>query len=152
MPDADEFSGPIDYGSLWMWLALASIAVVLLWYVGVVLWSLGGGPKKARVDLPSARSRALGELDRIGHQVHSGELTERLGYQQMSSVVREFVSQTSGLPAHAMALADLRQAGVPHLAETIALMYPPEFAPEASGSEPLSLTLDRAKNVVATWN
>lgn len=153
MPGADEFSGPVDYASHWLWWAVAAFAVVALFYLVVLVWSLLGGPKADRpVTLPTARTRALGELDRIGHQVHAGQLTERIGYQQMSVVVRDFVSDASGLPARSMALADLRAAGVPHLAETIALMYPPEFSPSASGDESLQATLNRARGLVTSWS
>src|SRR3546814_2325609 len=50
-------------------------------------------------------------------------------------------------------LADLRAIGIPHVADLVALMYPPEFSPEDDvAQEPLSRTLDRARNVVATWS
>lgn len=153
MPGADEFSGPVGYASHWMWWALAAFGVVALFYLVVFVWSLLGGPKQARpVDVPTARTRALGELDRIGHQVHTGELAARVGYQQMSVVVRDFVSDASGLPARSMALADLRAAGVPHLAETIALMYPPEFSPTGEPHESLQATLNRARGLVSSWS
>ncbi|KRF17883.1 hypothetical protein ASG90_06015 [Nocardioides sp. Soil797] len=153
MPGADEFTGPVDYASHWLWWALAAFAVVALFYVAVFVWSLLGGPKADRpVDVPTARTRALGELDRIGHQVHAGQLSERLGYQQMSVVVRDFVSDASGLPARTMALADLRVAGVPNLAETIALMYPPAFSPSAESGESLQATLNRARGLVTSWS
>ncbi|QIX26240.1 hypothetical protein ncot_06200 [Nocardioides sp. JQ2195] len=153
MPGADEFSGPVDYASQWLWWALGAFALVVVFYLVVLVWSLLGGSRPGRpVDLPSARARALAELDRIGHQVHAGEMPERLGHQQMSVVVRGFVSDASGLPALTMALADLRAAGIPHLAETIALMYPPEFSPSGTGDASLQSTLDRARDVVSSWS
>lgn len=153
MPDADEFSGPIDYSSLWFWLAVGALALVVLFYLWVTLWSHGGQPReRARVELPAARTRAMAEIDRIGHQVHADELSERIGYQQLSAVIRDFVADVSTLPANTMALADLRAAGVPHLADTIALIYPPEFAPEHSAIEPFGATLDRGRQVVSAWN
>ncbi|KQY63840.1 MULTISPECIES: hypothetical protein [unclassified Nocardioides] len=153
MPDADEFSGPVDYSSQWLWFAIGALALVALFYLGVLLWSHAGGPKPLKPgDVPTARTRAMGELDRIGHQVYAGQLAERVGYQQLSSVIRDFVSAVSGMPAHTMALADLRAAGVPHLAETIALIYPPEFAPDSTAVEPFGTTLNRARGLVSSWN
>ncbi|WP_067439681.1 hypothetical protein [Nocardioides jensenii] len=153
MPDADEFSGPVDYSSLWLWLAIGAVVLVALFYLVVLVWSHGGQPKAPRPgNVPTARTRAMGEIDRIGHQVHGGQLPERTGYQQLSTVIRDFVAEVSGLPTRSMALADLRAAGVPHLAETIALIYPPEFAPDGGAIEPFGATLDRARWLVGSWS
>lgn len=154
MPAGDEFSGPVDYSPLWVWLAIGAVILVGLYYLGVWAWSVSGHPKPAPSGDPvTARSHAFSELDRIGAQVAAGELTERAAYQQMSVVVRGFVSEVTGLPTHTMALADLRIIGIPHLAETIALMYPPEFGPgDDEAEEPLPATLDRARKLVARWN
>ncbi|HEY9565597.1 MAG TPA: hypothetical protein VIR30_17665 [Nocardioides sp.] len=154
MPAGDEFTGPIGYSSLWVWLAVGAFILVSLYYLAVWAWSVSGHPKPvANRDPVTARTKAFGEFDRIGAQVASGELPEREGYQQMSAVVRGFVSEVTGLPTHTMALADLRAIGIPHVADLVALMYPPEFSPEDDvAQEPLSRTLDRARNVVATWS
>ncbi|MDT0201112.1 hypothetical protein [Nocardioides sp. AE5] len=154
MPAADEFTGPVGYSSLWVWLSILAVIALGLWFLGVWAWSISGHPKPPPPRDPArARGEALGELDRIGHRVATGELGEREGYQQMSGVVRGFVAEATGLPTHTMALADLRALGIEPVAETIALMYPPEFAPEDDAApEPLADTLARARNVVATWN
>lgn len=153
MPDVAEFTGPLGYSSLWVWSAIAALVLVVLFYLAVILWSYGGqSDRSPRVDIGAARSRAMSELDRIGHQVYAAEVSERVGHQQLSAVIRGFVSSVSTLPAHTMTLADLREAGVPHLADTIALLYPPEFAPEVAATEPFAVTLDHGRQVVLSWN
>lgn len=150
---AEEFTDPISYSWYWLWLALLALVLVIGWYAGVTVWAHGrrwrdGGPPP----VPTARDRALFELDQIGHQVAAGGLTERDGYQQMSRVVRTFVADMTGLPAQSMALADLNAAGVTSVAEAIALMYPPEFAPApAPQYEPIDHTLARARALVVSW-
>lgn len=151
---AEELTDPVAYSSWWLWLAVAAIVLVLGWYVGVTLWAHARGwvATDRRPTPVGARERALGDLDLIAQQVASGRLPERGGYQQMSLVVRTFVAEVTGLPAHSMALADLRAAGVQGVAEAVALMYPPEFAPApAPQYEPLDHTLARARHLVATW-
>lgn len=150
---AEEFTDPIGYSSIWIWLAVAALLLVLGWYAGVTIWAHASQWRRGRGQPePSARDRALFELDRIGQQVAAGGMSERDGYQQMSRVVRGFVSESTGLPTHSMALADLHAAGVTGVAEAIALMYPPEFAPApAPQYEPIDHTLARARALVVSW-
>lgn len=151
---AEELTDPVGYSPVWAWLAVAAIVVVVAWYAGVTLWAhaRGWAATASRPTPVSARQRALGDLDLIAAQVASGDLPERAGYQQMSRVVRAFVAEVTGMPTHSMALADLQAAGVHGVAEAVALMYPPEFAPApAPQLEPLDQTLARARHLVATW-
>lgn len=151
---AEEFTDPVGYSSYWLWLALLALVLVVGWYAGVTIWANAPAWAEARrrVGLPTARDRALFELDRIGQQVAEGGITERAGYQQMSLVVRHFVAEVTGVPTGSMALADLQAVGATPVAEAIALMYPPEFAPSpAPQYEPLDHTLARARHLVATW-
>ena len=62
------------------------------------------------------------------------------------------MTEAGGVPARTMALADLRAAGQPRLADAVALMYPPEFAPTEAEPGELRATLDRARELVATWS
>lgn len=152
MHAADELADPVGYSSLWGWLAVAAVLLVVLWYVGVALWARRGRPRPVVVPVATARERALAALDEVHRGVASGQLADRDGYQRTSTIVRTFVADTTGLPTHTMALADLREAGVPHLAETVALMYPPEFAPAGTpAAEPIDATLHRARELVASW-
>lgn len=151
---ADELTDPVGYSPLWLWLAVLAVVLVVGWYAGVTLWAHGRrrAPADRRPSSATSRERALADLDRIAHQVAAGSLPERAGYQQMSQVVRRFVAEMTGLPAQSMALADLRAAGVPGVADAVALMYPPEFAPPpAPQHEPLGHTVARARHLVATW-
>lgn len=158
MPSAaEEFAEPVAYGGHWLWLALAAVLLAVAWYLGVWLWSIPRKPKPApqrTVNLPDLRTRHLAELDRIEAGVRTGELPERDAYQQMSTLVRSFVSGVSGIPTETMTLSDLRAAGLPRLPETVELMYPPEFSPDPvdDPEQRLTTTLSRARELVSTWN
>ena len=156
MPAGDEFAGPVGYSAVWGWLALAAVLVVVAWYAGVAWWARPrrrpAGERPA--PLPDVRQRHLAELDRIEQDVHAGRITARAGYQRTSLTVRTFVTEAGGVPARTMTLTDLRAADQPRLADAVALMYPPEFAPaEAQSSDGhLRDTLGRARELVATWS
>ena len=58
----------------------------------------------------------------------SGELDTRAAHGQMSSEVRGFVQEVTGLPAQSMVYEELRRRGRPELAELIREYYGPEFS------------------------
>ena len=155
MPAGDELTGPVGYSALWGWLALAAVLVVVAWYAGVTWWARARRRPAADrpAPLPDVRQRHLAELDRIERDVPDGRMSARAGHQRTSLTVRSFVAEAGGVPAHTMALADLRAAGQPRLADAVALMYPPAFAPaEAEPAGSCGATLDRARELVATWS
>jgi hypothetical protein len=154
MPAGDEFTGPVGYSAAWGWLALTALLVVVVWYAGVAWWARPRRRPAADrpAPLPDVRQRHLAELDRIEQDVREGRLSARAGHQRASLTVRTFVTEAGGVPARTMALADLRAAGQPRLADAVALMYPPEFAPAESEPQELRATLDRARDLVATWS
>jgi len=154
-----EFEAPVSHSSLWLLLALLALTVMAVYYIAVTLWARPRrpAPPPAPVEPPrparDPRTHSLSELARIEHEVATGSLTARAGHQQVSVVTREFVGEVSSLPADKMALADLRAAGAGPLAEAIALMYPPSFAPSEEGraAELLPEALGRARHLVTGW-
>jgi len=64
----------------------------------------------------------------IERSYRSGELDTRAAHGQMSSEVRWFVQEVTGLPAQSMVYEELRRRGRPELAELIREYYGPEFS------------------------
>ena len=69
--------------------------------------------------------KRIAEIER-GHG--SGELDTRAVHGQMSSEVRGFVQEVTGLKTQSMVYDDLRRRGRPELAELIREYYGPEFS------------------------
>ena len=163
MPDTDdlptEFHGPISHSELWLWLALAGLLVMALYYVAVTWWGRSRQPAAPPVvwtppqPRPDPRPTHLAELDRIERAVHAGVLSARDGHQQVSHTVRAYVGEVSPVPADRMTLSDLRAAGVMPLAEAVELMYPPAFAPSEEGhaADRFPEAVRRARELVSTW-
>lgn len=157
-PLPDEFAGPVDYSGTWLTLALVGLVLVAAYYV--TAWAL----TRPRSDEPAAapatttRGRHLSRIDSIEDEVRSGRLEPRLAHQELSGLVRAYVEEVSDLPARTMTLADLRLRAPQQLVDAIAVMYPPEFAPDdADGAsrEAARAAFDRAvadaRTVVASW-
>lgn len=153
MPADGELTGPVGYASTWSVVAMALIALVVVYYLGVWLWSRGQDTAGAERVSPVERARTthLKELDRLEGVVRAGRLPVREGFQQLSATVRSFVAEVSGTPARSMTLEELREAGEARVAETIAAMYPPEFAPGDAAADDFGRSLREARELVRSW-
>lgn len=153
-----EFNDPVAYGDRWLWFALLGLLLVAAYYLAV-LWltrdrSQAAAVSWSRADVPSARRLHLDRIERIEAEVRSGRLSARIGHQQLSEAVRSYVAAVSTLPAPTMTLADFRLQAPRPLVDAIALMYPPEFAPDDAGQaqERFDDAVAQARGLVASWS
>lgn len=166
MGDGGRFYGPLPYEPVWLWIGLGLLAAVAAWYV----WALASTRRSRRkwqvpgpAGLPGLQREYLGRIDAVAAAADRGELTARQAHQRLSRLVRIFAHQASGITAHTMTLADLRElarapasgpgasafaaAGV---AEAVAVLYPAEFGvPEAVDAR---RAVDAAREVVRSWH
>lgn len=153
----EEFAGPIAYSHLWLWIAIALVVAVVLYYV--LAWWLTRPPRVRTVAAapvvvvpPNARAEHLARIDAVAAQVDDGTMTPRAGHQELSEVVRSYVETVTTLPARTMALADFRAQAPQELVDAIELMYPPEFAPDDDlAREHFATAVDRARALVGQW-
>ena len=148
---AGDLQPPVGYDDRWLLLAVASVLVVAAYYL--LAWWLTRPRREPRAKRPAApREQSLAALDRIERSVADRAISAREAHQQISRVVRQFVTAASGLPAETMTLTSLRRGGPEQLAELVAVLYPPEFGP---GDEParreLGTALAQARELVTTW-
>lgn len=152
---AQEFVGPVAYGAPWTWLPFLIVALVAAYYAWVVFGGRVVEPEEefvsAKTPADTARGRRLAEVDRIDQSVRSGALTTREGFQRLSATVRAFVGEVTDVPARAMTLEELRASADPRVTEAIAVMYPPEFAPEAASPEAFARSVAQARELVRSW-
>jgi len=154
----DELQAPVSYDGPWLWLVVAGLVLVAVYYVAV-WWltrtgrSFGGGGIRRR-DVPDARRDHLAQLDRVEQEVAAGALPVRVAHQRISETVRSYVGTVSSLPAPTMALADLRAHAPRELVDAVELMYPPEFAPADVGqaTERFAEVLHRARRLILRWS
>ena len=151
-----EFHGPVAYFDRWLWLALLGIVVVAVYYVVVLLLTRAqrSEPEPWRPpEQVDPRSSHLGEIDALERAARAGTISLREAHQQLSEVVRGYVAEITPLPARTMSLADFKAAAPGELAQTIELMYPPEFAPDDvnQAAERFDIALHHARRLVSTW-
>ena len=152
-----EFHGPVGYSHLWLWLAVAGVVLVALYYLAAWLLTRprpdGAGRWSRTADVPGARREHLQRIDAIEADVRAGRIPARVGHQRLSEVVRSYVEAVSALPALTMALADFRAQAPAPLADAIELMYPPEFAPDRTvAQERFDQAVRDGRRLVASWS
>lgn len=152
----EELTGPVAYSERWLWIALALVVAVAVYYLAS--WWLtrpgrGRAVPRPGVVVPGVRAEHLARIDRVAAEVRAGSLGPREGHQQLSEVVRSYVGVVTTLPARTMALADFRTRAPQDLVDAIELMYPPEFAPdEAVARDRFAGALARARELVSSWS
>jgi hypothetical protein len=155
MRRSDELVEPVSYSPWLVVLVVALPLVVLAWYVGVAVWfsDPGGLSLPRRVRLSAARRRHLGRLEQLRRAVEEGRVPVRDAHQEISAVVRSFVTETGAVDARSMSLEQLREAELPRVAELVSLVYPPAFAPGEQGQpqERFGPALREAKGIVREW-
>lgn len=152
MPVDGEFTDPVGYSGTWLLVALGLVALVALYYAWA--WRSGAEvhePYQRVVRGPGPRERGLHELQKLEAAVQGGTLPVRTGFQRLSLTVRSFAEEATGVPARAMTLAELRATADPRVADAIAEMYPPEFAPETADADDFARSLARARELVSSW-
>lgn len=134
----EDLYGPVRPAAGWTLLGIALAAVVVGWFLWV--WWTTRPPRSRRAPAspgwtPAARrAEALAEIDRLEAAHAAGHLDAREVFQHLSPLVRRFVYDTSGRPAHVRSLDDLRAEGDPVLTSTVEWMYPEEFAASTRGA------------------
>lgn len=148
---AGDLQAPVGYDDRWLLLSAAAVLAVAGYYALAWWWTRPRRPPRRTGD-PGPRERCLTALAQIERSAAAHEVSARTAHQQVSRVVREFVTATTGPRAETMTLAALRREAPEPLAELVSGLYPPEFAPgEAATVADLAVTLARARELVTTW-
>lgn len=153
MRAAGDLQPPVGYDDRWVLLAVAAVLVVAAYYAAAWWVTRPRTPRPSRRDPQAARADCLATLDRIERAAASHELAPRDAHQQVSQVVRGFVSASGGERVATMTLGELRREGPERLADLVAVLYPPEFGPdEDEARRRLGASLARARELVSTWS
>lgn len=115
--------------------------------------------KKAEAPKPYVRKRSiqdiksdyLKQITAIETKYKNNEIDDREAYIRLSTVVRGFVQEMTGIKAVNLTLSEIQGLGLPKLADLIAEFYRPEFAYDSEGADTLRHIAD-ARTVVTQWN
>lgn len=138
MSGVDELYPPAQYGWGWMLLAFGILAALI--FVAWLVWFLTR-PRRTLPPPPAApmpllsdvrlalREEYLTTIQRIEDAYRSGNIDSRQAHRELSSTVRRFVNEYSGLEAPVLSLEDLDTLHVhPALANAVRQYYPSIFS------------------------
>ena len=148
------FFAPVQYNPLWLLLGALLVLLVVAWFVLVPLLTRPRpivSEASARAALvPQIRARYDTLIADVAVAHARAQLTNREAHQKLSALVRAFAHETSGYPASAMTLSELRALNLAGLTSAVEQFYPAEFGVADSGSVELSVA--EARRVVAEWS
>lgn len=162
MPISVSLQEMFGYSGLLTILLVVLVAIPLLVYL---FFKLKGfklpekKKKKAEAPKPYVRKRSIQEIksdylrqiSMIETKYKNNEIDDREAYLKLSTVVRTFVQEMTGIKAVNLTLSEIKELGLPTLADLIAEFYRPEFAYESEGADTLRHIAD-ARTVVTQWN
>jgi len=154
MPGVSDFFPPTQFSPIWAILGVLLIVAVVAWFAIVPALTR---PKPQPFHLAPAfgppgvplRARYEHLIDGVEVAYLRGELSVRQSHQQLSAIVRGFAHESSGYPASAMTLTELRELNLPGLTEAVERFYPAEFGIASAGS--VAESAAQARAVVREW-
>jgi len=156
VPPPDDFYAPLSQSVGWTALGIALVVAVLVWWV--VLWWRTRPARAPRAErheplrgaaLEHVRRAYVARIDGVVAEHAAGRVSTRDAFQQLSPLVRRFAFEASGFPAHTKSLDELRREHPGPLVETVATMYPAEFAERVGGNVPAGG--GHARRFVEAW-
>ncbi|MCG5433997.1 hypothetical protein LV457_17130 [Mycobacterium sp. MYCO198283] len=147
--------GPPSYASLWLWLGIALLVVVVLWYAGVLVWTMPSRRLRALPVVRDAHARVLRE--RFARSVReaverhrAGEWSAARASGAMSAAVRNFLYQRTGAPAPYLQLSDLPRAGLEAAQPVLSTLADGQFNDASRIS--VADAGAAAEELIRTWN
>lgn len=152
-----------------VWLIAACAVCAGLCLIAVVVAALPSRPRRRADPVRGAHMTASDanrwhrRVDRIVKRYDAGEIGREEAFAQLAALVREFASTVTGTDMSTHTLADFgrmprtdgNREGVDLLRQTVAALYPPEFADELSNAQARAVTVAQGagwvSNLVDRW-
>ncbi len=146
---------PEQYSARWLILGVACVVAVLAGYLVVLRITKepkaapqAGGDASA---LTRLKKHFLELVDDVERRYATGSLPERDVFLELSSLMRRFVFEATGVRAHTLTLAELREAAPAPVSATIADIYPAEFEPDPVDVS-VGSSIAGVREVISTWH
>jgi len=160
MSTSISLQDPLSYSTgimIGLIIAMAVPAIIYLIYL-IIKYMPKPKPKtktkpvpKITEDLATIKRRYLKLIEAVELDLNNQKIDEREGYIRLSSVVRNFVHEATGLDTQNLTLNEIKELSMPSLYDLIERFYRPEFALE-KGDIIMETSVRDARRVVETWN
>lgn len=160
MSEVDELYAPFAYNPVFLWIVAGILAFIIIAVVVILMMTkpLSIVPVKEADTLPTQdaiaqlRGEYLTAIDGIEQAYSTRSMSPKDANRALSTLVRSFVNEYSGLEAPVLSLSDLKDMGVPHsLLDAIQRHYYPSIFRRGAAVDPVA-GAKAARTVVASWN
>jgi hypothetical protein len=146
--------GPSPYATSWLWIGLALLAIVVVWYVGVFTWTLPSERLRSTPWIRSVHSKLLrrrfsGAIRAIDERYRAGELTAAQAGSQMSRTLRSFLHQATGTRAQYMHVDRISASELAEAAPVFAALNDAQF--NSASPVDVSEVGSTAEELIRSW-
>lgn len=103
-----------------------------------------------RKDIYSIKYSYINKLNLLEQELLAKKITSRKAYQELSSLIRDFTFELTGLEVQTCTLKDIKKLNIPVLFELIKEYYDPEFSKISKGN--ITASINKTKEVIDRWN
>ena len=142
---------------VWLVIGAAILLVSVFFFVKLFKFRIRKKVRKVKPAKPARkpapeyiRNSTLKKIDKCIYDLSHGRADVRESYQNMSTIMRAFVTDMSGKDVTTHTLTDLKASGDKVLSELIEKWYAPEFAMKTKAD--FMGDANEAKHVVKRWN
>lgn len=100
-------------------------------------------------DLISIKKNYLLKLKELTNNLNSNNISSRKAYQHLSSLIRNFIYETTNIKVQNYTLKEIEMIGIPILYELVNEYYDPEFAKISKGN--ISSSINKTRMVIEKW-
>jgi hypothetical protein len=147
--------GPSPYAASWLWLGLALLILVIVWYAGVFMWTLPADRLRSIPWIRSVHSKLLRRrfsraIATIDGRYRAGELTAAEASRDMSRTLRSFLHQATGTRAQYMHVDRINSSELAEAAPLFAALNDAQF--NAASPVDVSEVGSTAEELIRSWS
>lgn len=98
----------------------------------------------------SIKNKYLKKISILSSDFSSNKINNRQAYQNLSSIIRNFIYEATGIQVQNYTLSEIKDAGIPVLYELVSEYYDPEFSKISKGN--ILKSIEKTKGVIERWN
>lgn len=146
---------PTGYSSWWLVGAAALAALVVLWCVSAVVWTLPVAtlrkiPVLRDITRKVLRKRFAKSVDRIERGFASGRLAPREAHHRLARTLRAYLHLQTGQWTQVMGLPEIEESELRPAAQALAFVSHGQFS--AEGNADFRSAAAAVREVVVSWN
>lgn len=101
-------------------------------------------------DRKSITQKYIKKLNVLEQKMDNRKIELRLGYQELSTIIRHFVYEVTNIKVQNYTLEEIKKIDMPKLYELVREYYTPEFSEKSFGD--IKSSIEKTRKVIEKWN